>query len=95
MPDPAYEADPLPAVRAPHEGAFCLQRLAALAAARWPPDQPFNEPSRSTVDPLLAQPFADEELEGRPRAPAGVEHPVHLPFGQQRLALPGAPPPSR
>ena len=32
-PDLAYEADPLPAVRAPHEGAFCLQRLAALAAA--------------------------------------------------------------
>jgi glucosamine 6-phosphate synthetase-like amidotransferase/phosphosugar isomerase protein len=32
-PDPTYEADPLPAVRAPHEGAFCLQRLAALAAA--------------------------------------------------------------
>jgi glucosamine 6-phosphate synthetase-like amidotransferase/phosphosugar isomerase protein len=31
-PDPTYEADPLPAVRAPHEGAFCLQRLAALAA---------------------------------------------------------------
>jgi glucosamine 6-phosphate synthetase-like amidotransferase/phosphosugar isomerase protein len=32
-PDLTYEADPLPAVRAPHEGAFCLQRLAALAAA--------------------------------------------------------------
>jgi glucosamine 6-phosphate synthetase-like amidotransferase/phosphosugar isomerase protein len=33
-PDVAYvEADPLPSVRAPHEGAFCLQRLAALAAA--------------------------------------------------------------
>jgi glucosamine 6-phosphate synthetase-like amidotransferase/phosphosugar isomerase protein len=32
-PDPTYEADPLPAVRAPHEGAFCLQRLAALASA--------------------------------------------------------------
>jgi glucosamine--fructose-6-phosphate aminotransferase (isomerizing) len=32
-PDPTYEADPLPAIRAPHEGAFCLQRLAALAAA--------------------------------------------------------------
>jgi glucosamine 6-phosphate synthetase-like amidotransferase/phosphosugar isomerase protein len=32
-PDPTYEADPLPAVRAPDEGAFCLQRLAALAAA--------------------------------------------------------------
>ncbi len=31
-PDPTYEADPLPAVRAPHEGAFCLQRLAALAS---------------------------------------------------------------
>jgi glutamine phosphoribosylpyrophosphate amidotransferase len=29
-PDPSYEADPLPAVRAPQEGAFCLQRLAAL-----------------------------------------------------------------
>jgi glucosamine 6-phosphate synthetase-like amidotransferase/phosphosugar isomerase protein len=32
-PDPTYEADPLPAVRAPHEGAFCLQRLAAIAGA--------------------------------------------------------------
>ena len=32
-PDPTYEADPLPAVRAPHEGAFCLRRLAALASA--------------------------------------------------------------
>ena len=32
-PDPTYEPDPLPAVRAPHEGAFCLQRLAALAAS--------------------------------------------------------------
>ncbi|HEY7206790.1 MAG TPA: hypothetical protein VH416_01005 [Gaiellaceae bacterium] len=31
-PDPTYEADPLPAVRAPREGAFCLERLAALAA---------------------------------------------------------------
>ncbi len=31
--DQSYEADPLPAVRSPHEGAFCLQRLAALAAA--------------------------------------------------------------
>ncbi len=32
-PDPTYEPDPLPAVRAPHEGAWCLERLAALAAA--------------------------------------------------------------
>jgi glucosamine 6-phosphate synthetase-like amidotransferase/phosphosugar isomerase protein len=32
-PDPSYEADPLPAVRAPHEGAFCLERLAALFPA--------------------------------------------------------------
>ena len=31
-PDPSYEADPLPAVRAPHEGAFCLQRLATIFA---------------------------------------------------------------
>jgi asparagine synthetase B (glutamine-hydrolysing) len=31
-PDPSYEADPLPAVRAPHEGAFCLQRLASIFA---------------------------------------------------------------
>jgi glutamine---fructose-6-phosphate transaminase (isomerizing) len=30
-PDLSYEADPLPAVRAPVEGAFCLERLAALA----------------------------------------------------------------
>ena len=33
VPDPTYQPDPLPAVRAPHEGAFCLERLAALAAA--------------------------------------------------------------
>jgi len=32
-PDPTYQPDPLPAVRSPHEGAFCLERLAALAAA--------------------------------------------------------------
>ena len=31
--DPTYQPDPLPAVRAPHEGASCLKRLAALAAA--------------------------------------------------------------
>jgi glucosamine 6-phosphate synthetase-like amidotransferase/phosphosugar isomerase protein len=29
-PDPAYQPDPLPAVRAPQEGAWCLERLAAL-----------------------------------------------------------------
>jgi hypothetical protein len=33
VPDPTYEPDPLPAVRAPHEGAFCLERLALIAAA--------------------------------------------------------------
>jgi glucosamine 6-phosphate synthetase-like amidotransferase/phosphosugar isomerase protein len=33
VPDPTYEPDPLPAVRAPHEGAFCLQQLAALSGA--------------------------------------------------------------
>jgi glucosamine 6-phosphate synthetase-like amidotransferase/phosphosugar isomerase protein len=32
-PDLAYEPDPLPAVRAPHEGASCLAQLAALAGA--------------------------------------------------------------
>jgi glucosamine 6-phosphate synthetase-like amidotransferase/phosphosugar isomerase protein len=32
-PDRAYEETPLPAVRAPQEGATCLQRLAAIAAA--------------------------------------------------------------
>jgi glucosamine 6-phosphate synthetase-like amidotransferase/phosphosugar isomerase protein len=31
-PDRNFEESSLPAVRAPHEGAFCLQRLAALAA---------------------------------------------------------------
>jgi glucosamine 6-phosphate synthetase-like amidotransferase/phosphosugar isomerase protein len=31
-PDLTYQPDPLPAVRAPHEGAFCLERLAAIAA---------------------------------------------------------------
>ena len=31
-PDRNFEESSLPAVRAPYEGAFCLQRLAALAA---------------------------------------------------------------
>ena len=31
-PDRRFEEEPLPAVRAPEEGAFCLSRLAALAA---------------------------------------------------------------
>jgi glucosamine 6-phosphate synthetase-like amidotransferase/phosphosugar isomerase protein len=33
QPDRRFEERSLPAVRAPHEGAFCLQQLAALAAA--------------------------------------------------------------
>jgi glucosamine 6-phosphate synthetase-like amidotransferase/phosphosugar isomerase protein len=32
-PDRAFEEEPLPSVRAPHEGASCLARLARLAAA--------------------------------------------------------------
>ena len=32
-PDMSYEEEPLPAVRAPEESAFCLSRLSALAAA--------------------------------------------------------------
>jgi glucosamine 6-phosphate synthetase-like amidotransferase/phosphosugar isomerase protein len=32
-PDRRFDETPLPAVRAPREGAFCLERLAALAAA--------------------------------------------------------------
>jgi glucosamine 6-phosphate synthetase-like amidotransferase/phosphosugar isomerase protein len=32
-PDPTYVPDPLPSVRAPHEGAACLDLLAGLAAA--------------------------------------------------------------
>jgi glucosamine 6-phosphate synthetase-like amidotransferase/phosphosugar isomerase protein len=32
-PDPTYEPDTLPTVRAPDEGAFCLARLAVLFAA--------------------------------------------------------------
>jgi hypothetical protein len=32
-PDHAHEETPLPAVRAPREGASCLKRLAAIAAA--------------------------------------------------------------
>jgi glucosamine 6-phosphate synthetase-like amidotransferase/phosphosugar isomerase protein len=31
-PDLSFEEEPLPAVRAPHEGASCLERLATLAA---------------------------------------------------------------
>jgi glucosamine 6-phosphate synthetase-like amidotransferase/phosphosugar isomerase protein len=33
VPDPTYEPDPLPSVRAPQEGASCLAQLAALAGA--------------------------------------------------------------
>jgi len=33
VPDLTYEPDPLPPVRAPHEGASCLAQLAALAGA--------------------------------------------------------------
>jgi glucosamine 6-phosphate synthetase-like amidotransferase/phosphosugar isomerase protein len=32
-PDRSYDESPLPAVRAPHEGASCLRRLAAIVAA--------------------------------------------------------------
>ncbi len=32
-PDRAFEETPLPAVRAPHEGAVCLRRLAAIVAS--------------------------------------------------------------
>ena len=32
-PDRSYDEKPLPAVRAPHEGASCLRRLAAIVAA--------------------------------------------------------------
>ena len=32
-PDSSFEEQPLPAVRAPDEGAVCLRRLAAIAAA--------------------------------------------------------------
>jgi glucosamine 6-phosphate synthetase-like amidotransferase/phosphosugar isomerase protein len=32
-PDRAFEETPLPAVRAPHEGAACLRRLAVIAAS--------------------------------------------------------------
>ena len=32
-PDRAFEERPLPAVRAPQEGATCLRRLAVIAAA--------------------------------------------------------------
>jgi glucosamine 6-phosphate synthetase-like amidotransferase/phosphosugar isomerase protein len=32
-PDRSYDETPLPAVRAPHEGASCLRRLAAIVAA--------------------------------------------------------------
>ena len=33
LPDRSYDEPPLPSVRAPHEGASCLERLAALVAA--------------------------------------------------------------
>jgi glucosamine 6-phosphate synthetase-like amidotransferase/phosphosugar isomerase protein len=35
-PDPSYRPDPLPAVRAPQEGAWCLERLAALVTEPTP-----------------------------------------------------------
>ena len=60
-----FEESSLPAVRAPHEGAFCLQRLAALglALAR------LVEPSvAGHVRAGRGQTLADQELEGRPGA---------------------------
>jgi len=43
------EEDPLPAVRAPEEGEFCLTRLAAIAAADY--GGPTSEPSEPTSRP--------------------------------------------
>ena len=77
----------------PHEGAFCLERLAALAARLASLGLQRAVPlDRRT---LLAEPLADEVLERRPRPSARVEHPVDLPLGQQRRILAAARPPSR
>ena len=76
--------------RAPHEGAFCLQRLAALAAPL------AVEPSVAAHGRALPrQTLADQELEGRPRAPRRLEHAVDLPLGEQRRRPGAAPRPSR
>ena len=90
-PDPTYEADPLPAVRAPHEGAFCLDGSQALAALAGSPSAPVALDRHA----LLPRRSPHEVLERRPGAAARVEHPVDLPLGQQRRVVACAPPPSR
>ena len=45
-------------------------------------------PSEPTRDALLVEAFLDQELEGRPRAASRIEHPVHLPLGQEAVVLP-------
>src|SRR5439155_4976635 len=63
-----------------HPGVHCrgISRLTVLR----------EEPAvRGDPDTLLVQPLADQELEGRPGAPPGVEHAVDLPFSQERVVL--------
>ena len=52
-------------------------------------------PSGATVDALLAQALADEELERGPGAGCDVDHPVDLPLRQQRVVRRAARRPSR
>ena len=48
-----------------------------------------DRPVGADRDPVLDEPLADQELEGRPGAATRLEHPVDLPLGQHRLV--GAP----
>ena len=54
-----------------------------------------SRPSGATVAAFLDEPLADEVLERRPGAAAGVEHPVDLPLGEERRRPRGARPSSR
>ena len=92
QPDRDFEETSAPAVRAPHEGAFCLQRLAALAAAL---ACRAAAPSGADGRARLAQALADQELERRPGASAALEHAVDLPLGEHRARPRAARRPSR
>src|SRR6266498_2415110 len=45
-------------------------------------------PVGADADALLVEALLDQELERRPRAASRIEHPVHLPLGQEAVILP-------
>ena len=65
-PDRSFVEDVAPAVRAPHEGAFCLQRLAAIAACRLAPSS--RDCRRGATSTPSSRAARDEVLERRPGA---------------------------